>query len=221
MVILLPVCLVSYPTFVSCVVVHTVPHIWVVLYWCAFTHHYFTLQWWKTFAEKYLLSFVPTTVFSTSFVLRIADQLRQEGTCGDSLVQTSAQSRVSESRFLRAVFSWVLSILKDGDISEQPVPVLDHLHSKKVSYVYMKFPVCQFVAINSCLVTGHRWEESGSVVFTPPIRYLCAWINPPEPSLLQAEQSQFSQPFLFCQVLQSLSHLCGPAQELLQYVHVS
>jgi len=41
-----------------------------------------------------------------------------------------------------------------------------------------------------------------------------------EPSLLQAEQLQLSQPFLIAEVLQPSDHFCGPPLDLLQQVHV-
>jgi len=44
---------------------------------------------------------------------------------------------------------------------------------------------------------------------------------PPEPSLLQAEQSQLCQPFLVQEMLHSLSHVHGPLLDLLQYVCIS
>jgi len=43
---------------------------------------------------------------------------------------------------------------------------------------------------------------------------------PPWASLLQAEQSQLTQPFVFW-MLQALNHLCGPSLDSLHYVHVS
>ncbi|KAK4816767.1 hypothetical protein QYF61_022765 [Mycteria americana] len=42
----------------------------------------------------------------------------------------------------------------------------------------------------------------------------------PEPSLLQAEQPQLSQPFLIGEVLQPSHHFCGPPLDLLQQLHV-
>jgi len=41
-----------------------------------------------------------------------------------------------------------------------------------------------------------------------------------EPSLLQAEQPQLSQPFLVGDVFQPSDHLCSPPLDLLQQVHV-
>lgn len=69
----------------------------------------------------------------------------------------------------------------------------------------MIFSLFQFVAIVSLFLL--------SGVYT-------CWKAPPEPSLLLAEQSQLSQPFLILQMLQSI-HLCGPFLDLLQYVYVS
>lgn len=42
----------------------------------------------------------------------------------------------------------------------------------------------------------------------------------PEPALLQVEKSQLCQPLL-CQMLQLLHHLCGPALDSSQHIHVS
>jgi len=43
---------------------------------------------------------------------------------------------------------------------------------------------------------------------------------PPKPSLLQAEQAQFPQPFLTGEVLQPSDHLSGPPLDPLQELHV-
>ena len=42
-----------------------------------------------------------------------------------------------------------------------------------------------------------------------------------EPSLLQAEQPQLSQPVLVVDVFHPLSHFCGPPLDALQQLHVS
>lgn len=42
----------------------------------------------------------------------------------------------------------------------------------------------------------------------------------PEPSLLQAKQHQFSQPFLIAEALQSLCHLHGHILDSFWYDHV-
>ena len=55
----------------------------------------------------------------------------------------------------------------------------------------------------------------------PPFRYLYTLMRSPEPSLLQAGQSQLSQPFLTEEMLQSLHHLHGPLLDCLQYVFLS
>lgn len=53
-----------------------------------------------------------------------------------------------------------------------PVPLLSHSGSEKTSDAYMESPVCHFVPIASPAVTGHHWEQSGSISFSPPVRYL-------------------------------------------------
>ena len=54
----------------------------------------------------------------------------------------------------------------------QPVKVLSHLHSEKVSPdVQMELHLFQFVPIASSPVTGHHWKEPGSVLFTPSLHF--------------------------------------------------
>jgi len=69
----------------------------------------------------------------------ITEQLGQEGTSGEHLVQRSAQSRVSQNRLLRAASSQVFSISKDGESATSlgnPFQCLTTLIVKEVfSYV--------------------------------------------------------------------------------------
>jgi len=83
-------------------------------------------------------------------------------------------------------------------------------------------PVFHFVPTTSCPVTGHHWKAPGSVVLAPSLQVFI-YIDkiPPEPSLLQAEESQLSHLLLIGDILQSLNHLYGPSLDSLQYVHVS
>jgi len=77
-------------------------------------------------------------------------------------------------------------------------------------------PVCAFMPIASCLVSGHHWAEAHSSL-QPPFRYLWIWQDLwylwiDEISLtflLQVEQSHLSQPFLTGEVLQFPHHLSG------------
>jgi len=82
--------------------------------------------------------------------------------------------------------------------------------------------VFHFVPTTSCPVTGHHWKAPGSVVLAPSLQVFI-YIDkiPPEPSLLQAEESQLSHLLLIGDILQSLNHLYGPSLDSLQYVHVS
>ena len=57
-------------------------------------------------------------------------------------------------------------------LSGQPVAVFDHSDWKGkevLSYARMRFPVLRFVPVGCCAGAGHRWEESGSRVSTPPL----------------------------------------------------
>ena len=65
-------------------------------------------------------------------------------------------------------------------------------------------------------------EESlapSSVV--PPLGLSTHWCDLPEPPLLQAEESQLSQPLLVGQMLQALHCLRGPCLDFFQYIHLS
>lgn len=84
----------------------------------------------------------------------------------------------------------------------------------------MEFCVFQFVPITSCSVTGHKWEESGSVlVILPNQEFIHTYSS--SVSLLQADQSQIFQLLLICHMLQSPNHLNGPSLSTLPYVQVS
>lgn len=70
----------------------------------------------------------------------------------------------------------------------------------------------------SCLVTGHHWKQLGSIFFAPSLQVFTDFDKiTPDPPLLQAEQSQLSQPLLPGEVLQSFS----PSLDSHHYVHVS
>lgn len=87
---------------------------------------------------------------------------------------------------------------------------------------------CKFLHMLKCLffapvaslpVTGHCWEESGSI---SPVASHQKSIHIDEISLnfLFSRLAQLCQPLLLCQMLQALNHLCGPLLDLFQYVCV-
>ena len=89
------------------------------------------------------------------------------------------------------------------NLSGQPVPVLCDPHSKKVfPHVQREPPVFQFVP--HCLWCCH-WAPLKRAWFlplcTPPSCIYIHWGYPSKLSLLQAEQSQLSQPLLMCEML--------------------
>ena len=113
---------------------------------------------------------------------------------------------------LRAVSSQVFNISKDGDTTDSVYSLLQCLITptvkKVVSSVWMEFPASHYVPFASCPLTGHHWEESGPVFFIPPFRHIYH-TNPLEPSLLQAQESQLSQPLLVC-------HMCQRYEDIWQ-----
>jgi len=75
-------------------------------------------------------------------LLRVSDLLMWEGTSGLPSSVLAVQSRL-----LGTVSVWVLSISKDGrlqNLSGQPVPVLDHSHSKKSHFICLSGISCYF-----------------------------------------------------------------------------
>lgn len=74
----------------------------------------------------------------------------------------------------------------------------------------------------SCPVTGHGWEESGSIFFISLHQIIYThWEDPSlKPSFLQADNFQLSQLLLVRQMFQFLNYLCDPLLDSLQYVHV-
>lgn len=73
----------------------------------------------------------------------------------------------------------------------------------------MEFLVSQFVSIASCHVTGHRWEEIGSIV-TASHQYLYKLIRSPGAFSFQAEQSHLlASPHM--QRFPSCNQLNGPS----------
>lgn len=81
-------------------------------------------------------------------------------------------------------------------LSGKPMPVLSCPHGEEVSPgIERKLPVFQFVPIASgqCAPLRRAWLH----LLCTPLSAICAhWQGGPEPSLLQGEQSQRSQPFL-------------------------
>ena len=94
-------------------------------------------------------------------------------------------------------------------LPEHPVPMLSRPHSKKC---FLGEPsMCPFVPIATCPVTGHLWKGPGSVLSAPSLWVFHTRMSfPLDHSLVQAELSQLSQPFLTGEKLQSLGHLGGP-----------
>lgn len=102
-------------------------------------------------------------------------------------------------------------------LSGQPVPVLGHPHSKKVFPISQeKPPVFHFVPLLLAIP-----EKTQLQSLHPPVIHFHTLVRPPKHSLLQAELSQVSQPFLMRAVLQSLHHLCTAPLDCLQNIPVS
>ncbi|KAK4813670.1 hypothetical protein QYF61_017637, partial [Mycteria americana] len=104
------------------------------------------------------------------------------------------------------------------NFSGQPVPVPHHPHSEEfLPYILSKSTTLfQFKAITPCPITTSPCKKSLSSFLVLEGCYKVS----PEPSLLQAEQPQLSQPVFIGEVLQPSHHLRGPPLDSLQQVHV-
>jgi len=76
--------------------------------------------------------------------------------------------------------------------------VLCHPQREEVlPHVQTELPVLQFVPVASCPVAGHHLKEFGPILLTPTLEiFIDIYKVPSQPSLLQAQQAQFPQPFL-------------------------
>lgn len=77
---------------------------------------------------------------------------------------------------------------------------------KVCSCVQMEPHMFQFVPTPSCPVTGHWWQEPGSIFFAAPLQMMIRVDKSlPELSFLLAKQSLLPHPLLIREVLQSLN----------------
>lgn len=66
------------------------------------------------------------------------------------------------------------------------------------------------------LITGHQWEEPGTVFFKLSLQiFIYIGKIPPEPAFLQVKQSQVSQILLLWEMLQSLNNHHDPSLDFL------
>uniref|UniRef100_A0A8C4P7D6 Vacuolar protein sorting-associated protein 13B-like n=1 Tax=Dromaius novaehollandiae TaxID=8790 RepID=A0A8C4P7D6_DRONO len=117
-----------------------------------------------------------------------------------------------------------------GDVLQTLQPLKTTCASGSTTLTVKKgFPVFRqsFLCFSLCplplvLSLGTIEKSLASSFDTPPADiYTHGSGLSPEPSLLQAEQSQLSQPLLIGEMRQSLNHLCGPLLDSFQYVCVS
>ena len=106
-------------------------------------------------------------------------------------------------------------------LSGQPVPVHHHPLSEKLPpNILPKPPLSQFKTIPPCPITIHPHKQPFPLLFIHSLQVLEGHNEVSlEPSLLQATQAQFPQPFLLGEVLQPSNHLSGLPLDLLQEIY--
>lgn len=131
-------------------------------------------------------------------------------------VQPCTSSRDTWRHLLSHVHGfWISSRLETPQLHwGQPVQMLGHSLCRKVFLETVFQCVCPLPLVMSSSTTENSLSPSS---LHPPLRYLYTLIRP---SLLQAEQSQLSPPFLTREMLHSLHHLCSLSLDSLQYVHL-
>ena len=102
------------------------------------------------------------------------------------------------------------------NISGQPVPVSHPRHKKIPPYVQSTSTLFQFKTVAPCPVTKGLGKKSLSIFLRSHLYVLngCKKVSP-DPSLLQAEQLQISQPFFIGEVFHPSDHFCGLHLDLL------
>lgn len=121
-----------------------------------------------------------------------------------------AQSRVSCSRLLRVVSSWVSSISRERDSTAS----LENLcqcfpsHYKSILFFLKESDEFCFVPTGACPINKHHQEESGS--FSIPSHQVFTHTNKIPMSYLFFKLPQLPQLLFLCHIFHSLNHLCGP-----------
>jgi len=96
--------------------------------------------------------------------------------------------------------------------SVQAVPMISHpMRVKKIFLIFRWHFLCfSLCPLPLFLSLGTTEKCLGLSSLHPPCRYLCTLMrSPPDPSFLQAEQSQVSQSFVTGEMLQFLKQLCS------------
>ena len=96
-------------------------------------------------------------------------------------------------------------------LSGQPVPVSHHPHGKKcLPYIQSKSTFFEFKTITLSPIATGSAKEFVTIFLVSPLYVLKGRSKvSPEPSLLQAEQPQLSQPFHIGELFQPSDHCCG------------
>ena len=105
--------------------------------------------------------------------------------------------------------------------SGQPGAGPHHPHSKEfLSYTHSKSTLFQPEAITPCPIPTCPCKKSLSGSLVGPLQVLKSWYKISlEPSLLQTEQPQLSQPFFTGEVFHSSDNFCVPPLDPLQQLH--
>lgn len=123
-----------------------------------------------------LVDFAPLRCLQSPRVTEVGRHLWRSSGGGHTI-----QNKVSLSRVLSSVSSWVFNVSKGitlgiiHSISGRCLPVFDHPHKKGFSYIYTEFSVFQFVPVASHPVIGHHWAEPGCLFFTSSHLGICTY----------------------------------------------
>ncbi|KAK4811013.1 LOW QUALITY PROTEIN: hypothetical protein QYF61_015717 [Mycteria americana] len=112
-------------------------------------------------------------------------------------------------RLLKAPSNLTLNVSRDG------------ASTTSLGNLFQCFTTLIFKTITPCPIATGPAKKSLSIFLRSPLYMLkgCNKVSL-EPSLLQAEQPQLSQPFHIGEVFQPSDHFCGPPLDPLQQVHV-
>lgn len=108
-------------------------------------------------------------IFFETKIHEIAEWVRLEWTTVDNLIQPPCSGHVTPDHMVQDCVQTLLHYLHT--LSEQSGPMLSHLHSEEVlPYIMQDFLCISLGPLPLVLLLG--WEEPGSNLLTPSLRYL-------------------------------------------------
>lgn len=135
------------------------------------------------------------------------------------LVQYPWSTRVTETQLQRTMTWWLFNISREGHSNTSLSNLWQFLVTLRMKKCFLMFR-WNLPCFSLFIASGQPLERAQLSLLCTPIHVSIVIDEIPQ-SLLQVEQSQFSQPFLVQKMLLSLYHLHDTSLDSLQHVHIS